>query len=121
MNKKLKMISALFYTELSGNQPVRDWLIKLDDDSRIAIGRDIMTVEFRWPIGAPFVKSLGKGLWEVRSSLENTIARVIFIIEDGHMILLHGFIKKTQKTPIQDIEIALERARNYKARKRDEK
>jgi phage-related protein len=49
-------------------------------------------------------------LWEVRSTLErNRIARVIFCIDDGCMILLHGFIKKTQKTPRADLELATKR------------
>jgi phage-related protein len=81
------------------------------DDRRI-IGRDIQQVEFGWPIGMPYCRPLGQGLWEVRSNLAgNRIARVIFCITDGEMILLHGFEKKTQKTPPQDIELARMRKR----------
>ena len=58
------------------------------------------------------VKSLGKGLWEVRSRLDNRIARVLFVFSDSTIILLHGFIKKTQKTPKQEIELAKKRAKN---------
>jgi len=85
-------------------------------DSRIAeadrylMGKDIQKVEFGWPIGRPHCAPLGKGLWEVRSSLDsNRIARVIFCTGDGHMVLLHGFVKKTQKTPAAEIEIAFKR------------
>ena len=59
---------------------------------------------------ASALRALGKGLWEVRSTLEsNRIARVIFCMGDGYMILLHGFIKKTQKVPQADIDLALRR------------
>jgi phage-related protein len=75
-------------------------------------GKDIQKVEFGWPIGRPHCAPLGHSLWEVRSDLDsNRVARVIFCMGHGHMILLHGFIKKTQKTPQQDIELALKRKR----------
>lgn len=74
------------------------------------IGEDIKDVEFSWPIGMPLVRHLGRELWEVRSSLPSgQIARVIFCVEQEHMVLLHGFIKKTQKTPQHDIDLALKR------------
>jgi phage-related protein len=94
----------------SGRGPVREWLKSLDvNDCRI-IGEDIKDVEFSWPIGMPLVRSLGRELWEVRSSLpRGRIARVLFCLERECMALLHGFIKKTQKTPKQDIDLALKR------------
>lgn len=68
-------------------------------------------VQEGWPLGMPLVCNLGKGLWEVRSTLPSTIARVLFVMHEGQMILVHGFIKKTQKTSSQDLEIALKRAK----------
>jgi phage-related protein len=89
---------------------VREWLKSLDLEDRKAIGEDIKDVEFSWPIGMPLVRSLGNDLWEVRSSLQRgRIARVIFCVELGNMVLLHGFMKKTRKTPAQDIALALRR------------
>jgi phage-related protein len=53
---------------------------------------------------------LGNGLWEVRSDLtDGRIARVIFMVTAGSMVLLHGFIKKTQQTPARDLRLALKR------------
>ena len=73
-------------------------------------GEDIKDVEFSWPIGMPLVRSLGRELWEVRSSLpRGRNARVLFCVEQGGMVLLHGFIKKTQKTPQKEIDLALKR------------
>ena len=73
-------------------------------------GQDIATVEYGWPVGMPACRSLGQGLWEVRSTLPgNRIARVIFCIAHGHMVLLHGFIKKTQKIPDEDLALARRR------------
>lgn len=61
---------------------------------------------------------MGKGLYEVRSDLSGgKIARVLFCIYKDEMILLHGFIKKTQKTPAQDLDLALKHKRMLKARK----
>jgi phage-related protein len=86
-------------------------LKELDHPDRKAIGEDIKDVEFSWPIGMPLVRSLGRDLWEVRSGLpRGRIARVLFCLEEGRM-MLHGFIKKTQKTPQRDIDLALKRKR----------
>jgi phage-related protein len=89
---------------------VREWLKSLEAEDRRIIGGDIKDVEFSWPIGMPLVRSLGRELWEVRSSLpQGRIARVLFCIEQDCMVLLHGFIKKTQKTPEREIDLAIRR------------
>ena len=99
----------------SGREPVRDWLKSLDDQSRKIIGEDIKDVEFSWPIGMPLCRALGKGLWEVRSDLAQGLsARVLFCAHGGHMVLLHSFIKKTQKMPTADRNLALKRMRELK-------
>jgi len=106
----LKRLPPRFYRSDGGREPVREWLKGLEAEDRKVIGEDIKDVEFSWPIGMPLVRSLGRELWEVRSSLPNgRIARVIFCIEQGRMVLLHGFIKKTRKTPQHDIDLALKR------------
>jgi len=112
----LKKITGRFYASGTGRRPVRDWLMALSRDDRRVIGTDIQRVEFGWPLGMPYCRALGQGLWEVRSELSGgRIARVIFFIEDGEMILLHGFEKKTQKTPAQDIDLALKRKREVQS------
>ncbi len=89
---------------------MREWLRELELEDRRIIGEDIKDVEFSWPIGMPLVRPLGNELWEVRSRLaRGRIARVIFSVEQGAMVLLHGFMKKSQKTPQQDIDLALKR------------
>ena len=86
------------------------WLKKLDVEDRKLIGEDIKDVEFSWPIGMPLCRSLGAGLWEVRSQLAGgRIARIIFCVHQGRMVLLHGFMKKTQKTQPREIELAAKR------------
>lgn len=92
--------------------PVREWLLSLDREDCRIIGEDIATVEFGYPIGMPVCRNLGNGLYEVRSNIsDGRIARVIFVVKRGYMVLLHGFIKKTQKTPKQDIDLAAKRAK----------
>jgi len=106
----LKRLPAKFYRLPSGREPVREWLRSLPVADRRILGEDIKDVEFAWPLGLPLVRSLGRGLWEVRSTLtQGRIARVIFCITDSEMVLLNGFIKKTQKTPASEIELALQR------------
>ena len=84
----------------------------METEDRRVIGEDIKDVEFSWPIGMPLVRSLGRDLWEVQSSLlHGRIARVLFCVERECMVLLHGFIKKTQKTPQHEIDLALKRKR----------
>jgi phage-related protein len=108
--KQLKKVPAFFYQSAKGAEPVRDWLRDLDDDDRKVIGEDVAAVEFGWPVGMPLSRSLGGGLWEVRSSLPSKReARILFAVLGERMVLLHGFIKKTQKTPKGDLEIARKR------------
>ena len=108
----IKSIPVHFYQETSGAEPVRNWLHELSGKDRKIIGRDIRIVQLDWPVGGPLVKPLGGGLWEIRSKLDNRISRVIFVFNDGSIILLHAFIKKTQKTPQQEIELAKKRTKN---------
>ncbi len=94
-----KKLRARFYqTGQIGRIPVREWLLELSPEDRKSIGIAIKTVEYGWPIGMPVCRSLGDGLWEVRTNISHSrIARVLFSILGDEMILLHGFIKKTQK------------------------
>ncbi len=105
-----KKVPAVFYSSKSRNEPVREWLLKLIKEDRRAIGGDIQTVEFGWPIGMPVCRPMGDGLYEVRTDLDDKrIARVLFSFKDGKMVLLHGFIKKTLKTPKSDLDLAKKR------------
>lgn len=113
-----KTVPARFYQTKTGNEPVREWLKQLEALDRKIVGADIKTVEYGWPIGMPTCRGMGKGLYEVRSNLPGgKIARVLFCIYEEKMILLHGFIKKTQKTPSQDLDLALKRKKILEARK----
>jgi len=110
MKSRLKRLPARFYRSNTGREPVREWLKGLAPEERKLIGEDIKDVEFSWPIGMPLVRPLGHQLWEVRSSLpSDRIARVIFCVTRGHMVLLNGFVKKTQKTPKGEIDLAIKR------------
>ncbi|PPD28673.1 MAG: hypothetical protein CTY20_09040 [Hyphomicrobium sp.] len=110
MAHQTKPLSVVFFASSSGREPVREWLRELEKDDRREIGADILAVQQGWPLGLPLCRSLGHGLWEVRSTLPSRrIARVIFTFDDETIVLLNGFIKKTQKTPAAEIEIALKR------------
>jgi phage-related protein len=111
MNKpSKKTIPAAFYSTETGAEPVREWLKDLDAEDRRIIGTDIKTVEFGWPVGMPVSRPMGNGLFEVRSTITGKrIARILFCIHEGNMVLLHGFVKKTKKTPDTDLATALKR------------
>jgi phage-related protein len=103
----LKKVPARFYETDSGNEPVREWLLSLSKADRKAIGNDVATVEYGWPIGMPTCRPMGGGLFEVRTKLDRTRrARILFCVYDGHLVLLHGFIKKAQTTPKADLDLA---------------
>ena len=103
-----------FFVTETGNEPVREWLRNLTAQERKMIGEDIKTVQFGWPLGMPLIKKLEPGLWEVRSKLVNKISRVIFTVIDEHIILLHGFIKKSQALPKEDLHLARQRLGDIK-------
>jgi phage-related protein len=118
--KKRKKLPAAFYRTAAGTEPVRVWLKSLPTDDKRIVGTDIATVEFGWPVGMPVCRPMAarRGLWEVRSSLTgNRIARVLFCIYKGQMILLHGFIKKTQKTADADLDLAMKRKKEVESEK----
>ena len=109
-------LKVLFYRSVSGNEPVREWLKAQTKHDRKIIGTDIKTVQFGWPLGMPLVRKLEKDLWELRSNMENGIARVIFVVHENSIILLHGFIKKSQKTSVNDLNAARKRAANLRGK-----
>jgi phage-related protein len=116
IEKQGKRVPAIFFRTEAGGEPVRNWLWSLpSSEDRKRIGEDIKTVEFGWPVGMPGCKPLGDGIFEVRTTLaQNRIARVLFYIDKkGRMVLLHGFIKKTQKTPDEDLELARSNKKNH--------
>lgn len=109
MNERPKLRVVFFRTE-AGNEPVREWLQTLDKADKRRIGADIEKIRFRWPLGISLVRKLETDLWEIRSTLQGKrIARILFTVADGDMVLLHGFIKKSQKTPRKDLRLARKR------------
>jgi phage-related protein len=105
-------IPLVFYRTAAGNEPVRAWLKAMDRDDRLEVGADLQRVQYRWPVGMPLCRALGDGLWEVRTNLPGkTISRVFICFHGGVLYALHGFVKKTQKTPDGELAIARRRKR----------
>jgi phage-related protein len=109
-------LAVHFYRSLGGADLVRDWLKSLPAGDRQILGRDLRLVELGWPLGMPLCRPLGGGLWELRSNLSGSrIARVLFCATRGQMVLLHGFIKKTQKTPQAELNLAWARQKEIES------
>jgi phage-related protein len=109
-------IPLAFFRTTSGREPVRDWLKELAREDRRTIGQDLERVQRRWPVGMPLARPLGQGLWEVRSNLTgNRIARVIFCFCEDHLVALTGFIKKAQKAPRGELDLARARKKELSA------
>jgi phage-related protein len=109
--KDLTPIQVVFWSTEQGNEPVRDWLKDMSKDDRVKIGHDLALLQYGWPVGMPLCKSLKGGLWELRSKVAagRQVARIILTFYDGTLVLLHGFIKKTNKTPKDDLDLATKR------------
>ena len=106
-------LKIVFFKTQAGNEPVRDWLKELPKAERKSIGDDVLTVQFAWPVGKPLVDSLGQGIWEIRTPLMNRIGRTLFFVHNEKIILLHGFIKKTKRTPGDDLGLARKRKAQF--------
>lgn len=102
-------LAVAFYRSLSGGEPVLDWLRSLSSQDKKAIGEDLRTIQIGWPLGMPAVRKMESGIWEAKVSLENRIARILFTVAEREMILLHGFIKKSARTPPDELELARKR------------
>lgn len=113
MEQRNFILNVNFYRTDAENEPVRDWLKELPRDYMRIIGEDIKTAQLGWPLGMPLIRKMDKNLWEVRSSLPNGIARVFFTVDGNQMILLHGFIKKSNKTPQNELKTATARLGNF--------
>ncbi len=102
-------LSIKFYKSGANREPVREWLKSLDEDDRKTIGDEIRLVQFGWPVGMPLVRKMQADMWEIRITLAGRIARVFFTVYLGHAVLLHGFIKKSHKTPEAELQTAKNR------------
>ena len=111
--KAERPLRVVFFKTGAGHEPVREWLKELPKEDCKVVGTDILTVQYAWPVGKPLVDNLGDGIWEVRSRLRNRIARTLFAEVNQEIVLLHGFIKKQQKTPAEELELARKRKNQY--------
>jgi phage-related protein len=112
-----RLRADFFRQGVGGTEPVREWLKSLPQAEKTEIGKDILAVQFSWPLGLPLVDHVEADIWEVRTKLANRIARVLFFVNGITMALLHGFIKKSQKTPKPDLDLARDRLKRLKGSK----
>jgi len=111
IDKKLKVV---FYKTESQNEPVKDWILKLSKDDKKIIGENILTLQYTWPVGMPLVRTIEENLFEIRICLSNKQnIRVMFTLFNKTMILLHIFVKKTQKTPKKELKLTLKRKKHF--------
>jgi phage-related protein len=118
-----KPLEVVFYKTGQDNQPVKEFLKERSREEKRVIGSDIYKVQMGFPMGEPLVKPVKtvSGVWEVRSTLPNGICRVFFTITSEpssgeKMVLLHAIIKKTQKTPPNELKTVKTRLKDFNAR-----
>ena len=109
-------LRVVFFKTDQGREPVRAWIRSLTQAEQHTIGSDMLAIQYGWPLGMPLVRKLEEELWEMRSTLDNRIARVLFTVQGAVLVPLHGFIKKSQKTPKADLDLARRRLRELKRR-----
>jgi phage-related protein len=113
MEHRAPILQVRFYKTDNETEPVREWLKGQEQEDKKQIGEDIKAVQYEWPLGMPLIRKIEKELWEVRSRIQNGIARVFFTVDGNFMVLLHGFVKKSQATPQGDLDTARRRMRRH--------
>ena len=109
MVDRSKKLPAFFYENALGKRPVREWILRLSLEDRKLVGRDIQKVEFGWPLDMPYCRSLGNGLWEVRSDLtDGKIGRVIFCVARERMAPAAQFRQENAEDPSSGFETRAE-------------
>ena len=116
MTKNLNPIPLVFWRSATNREPVREWLNELSRGDKQIIGRDMANVQYGWPVGLPLCRPLSGGLWEVRATLpSNRQARIFFGFHDGMLVALHAIMKKTQKTPADELALARQRLKELQS------
>jgi phage-related protein len=108
-------IPVVFFRLDSGREPVREWLKALSRDNRRTIGEDIKTLQYGWPVGMPLARKMDADLWELRSDISSGTARTFFTVYQRKIVLLHGIVKKSQKTPSNELATAKRRLNRLRA------
>jgi len=114
MGMNIPILNVYFFATETNNEPVRQWLQSLTSKDKKLIGEDIKTIQFGWPLGMPLVRHIDGEIWEIRSRLSEGIARILFLLDGNSMILIHAFIKKQQKTPKPDLDLAKHRVKQLR-------
>ena len=109
------MINVDFYYKSTGECPIQEYLDSLPLKLRAKTMRTIMLLEeFGTELRMPYSENIGDGIFELRSIVGNNITRVIYFFMEGNTaILTNGFTKKTQKTPVSEIEKAKKYRSDY--------
>lgn len=114
LKKRIRPHKVRFYHGVSGREPVRVWLKQLDPTDRKQIGEDLYTLQLGWPLGMPLARKLKPDLWELRCNIRGGIARILFTVAEHELLLLNGFIKKSQKLPPNELAVAMRRLNTLK-------
>jgi len=112
---KDRPVAVQFFRLDSGREPVREWLKNMRSEDRKVIGEDVKTLQFGWPVGMPLARKMDDNLWELRSSLDRSIARTFFTVYGSKIVLLHGFVKKSQRTPANELALAKRRLKKLRS------
>jgi len=95
-----RRLPVFFYCMEAGHEPVRDWLNELDWQDRKTIATNLRRVQEQWLNGMPVCRTLGKGLWEVRTNLSsNRTARVLIFVDEESIGVVHASLRRLARHP----------------------
>ena len=108
----MEEFEIIFYDKPDGTEPAMEFILSLDDKMQARVIKTIKLLATNGPaLREPYSKHLIDGIFEIRAKVGSNISRVLYFFVVGHKIVItNGFIKKTQKTPKSEIELA----RNYR-------
>lgn len=113
------MFDVEYYEKSDGTYPAEEFILSQDTKMKTKLFRLLELLELKGnELREPYSKSLSDGIFEIRANQGNDITRVLYFFVVGKKIILtNGFVKKTQKTPENEIELAKKYRRDYESRK----
>lgn len=117
--ESVKLFEVEYYEKSDGTYPAEEFILSQDIKMQTKLFRLLELLELKGnELREPYSKSLSDGIFEIRAIQGNNITRVLyFFVVDKKIILTNGFVKKTRKTPENEIVLSKKYRKDYELRK----